>query len=151
MLCSQQIIGALKARYVAAATDAADRVYTDRLFPLTEGKLPALRIYQQQDDVTPETVHFPVLEKHELTIGVEHCAAEASGIDDVLADLLLQTKQAVFDTLPHATLGINGLVLTERGTGPLEPADGAEIQIAQRTLHLNAQYRSFANAPEVFV
>jgi hypothetical protein len=150
MRCAQQVLAALKARYIAAATAAGDRVYTDRLFPLTEEKVPALRLYVQQEDISPETVHFPVLQKHELTIGVEHCDRAVSGIDDVIAALQLETALAVFDTLPHATLGINGLQLTERGSGPLLPIEGADVQIAQRTTQLNAQYRTFANAPEAF-
>lgn len=150
MLCSQQVIDGLKTRYVAAATNAASRVYSDRLFPLTDEKVPALRLYVLQEEVTPETVHFPVLQKHDLSIAVEHCAHATSGIDSVISDLQLQTKQAVFDTLPHATLGISGLLLTERGSGPLQAAEGADVQIAQRTTQLNAQYRTFANAPEAF-
>lgn len=150
MLCSQQVVEGLKARYVAAGTAAGARVYSDRLYPLTDDKVPALRLYALQEEITPETVHFPVLQKHDLTIGVEHCAQAVSGIDATIAGLQLQTKQAVFDTLPHATLGIAGLLLTEMGSGPLQAVEGADVQIAQRTTQLSATYRTFANAPEAF-
>ena len=149
MLASQQIIEALKTR-LAGNTDAGSRVYSDRAFPLDEAKLPAIRIFELEEQITPQTVHYPVLQQHDLAIAVEHCVKDTAGVDATLAALRLQTLTALFDTAAHATLGIAGLQIQQRGVGPLQPLEGSDIQIAQRTEQLNAQYRTFSNAPEAF-
>jgi hypothetical protein len=150
MLCSQQIIDAIKTRLLSG-TDADARVYADRLWPLDEGKLPAIRLFELNEKVTPKTVHWPVLEEHELEIGVQLCANAVSGIDAVLSALKLQSLQCLFDTQQHSTLGFTNVRLTHAGTGPMQPIETAQSQIAQRTLHLSARFSAFAHQPETFV
>jgi hypothetical protein len=150
MLCSQQIIEAIKTRLLSG-TDADARVYADRLWPLDEGELPAIRLYELREQVTPETIHFPVLEKHELEVGIELCAASAAGIDAVLAALKLQVLQCLFDTQPHSTLGFTNVRCAHTGTGPMQPIETATSQLAQRTLQVTARFSAFAHQPETFV
>lgn len=150
MLCSQQILNAIKA-LILNGTDADNRVYADRLWPLDEGKLPAIRLYELREQVTPQTVHFPVLEQHDLDIGIELCAASTSGIDAVLAALKLQVLGRLFDTQPHSTLGFTNVRLTHTGTGPMQPIETATAQLAQRTLQVSARFSAFAHQPETFV
>jgi hypothetical protein len=150
MLCSQQIIEAIKTRLLSG-TDADNRVYADRLWPLTEDKLPAIRLYELRERVEPKTVHFPVLEEHELEVGVELCAKSVSGIDGVLSALKLQALQCLFDTQPHSTLGFTNVRMSHAGTGPMQPIETAASQIAQRTLQLSVRFSAFAHQPETFV
>jgi hypothetical protein len=150
MLCSQQIIEAIKT-LLLNGTDADSRVYADRLWPLDEGKLPAIRLYELRERVTPQTVHWPVLEQHELDVGIELCAASASGIDAALSALKLQVLGCLFDTQPHATLGFTNVLLMQQGTGPMQPIETATSQLAQRTVQLSARFSAFAHQPETFV
>jgi hypothetical protein len=150
MLCKQQIIEAIKALLVNG-TDADNRVYADRLWPLDEGKLPAIRLYELQDEITPQTLHWPVLEQHDLDIGIELCAIAASGIDAVLAALELQVLGRLLDTQPHSTLGFTNVRVTHAGTGPMKPIETATSQLAQRTLQVKARFSAFAHQPETFV
>jgi hypothetical protein len=152
MIAEQQIIDALKARIIAGATDAESRVYSDRLWPLTESKLPAIRLYVHEEKVTPQVVHFPALQDHDLTIGAQLCAEAVAGIDAVINALKLQVLDCLFDTIEHATLNLGGnLDMTQAGTGPLQPVESNDRQLAQRPLLLNVRYRTFSNAPEVIV
>jgi hypothetical protein len=150
MLCSQQIIEAIKTRLLnGTAADA--RVYADRLWPLDEGKLPAIRLYELRERIGAKTIHFPVLEEHDLDIGIELCANSASGIDAVLSALKLEVLQLLFDTQQHATLGFTNVRLAHLGTGPMQPIETATSQIAQRTLQVSAHFCAFAHQPETFV
>jgi hypothetical protein len=150
MLCSQQIIEAIKTRLLNG-TDADNRVYADRLWPLDEGKLPAIRLYELREQVTPQTVHWPVLEKHEMDIAIELCGSAVSGIDSVLASLKLQVLQLMFDTQAHTTLGFTNVRVMHSGTGPMQPIETATSQLAQRTVTVTAQFSAFAHQPETFV
>jgi hypothetical protein len=127
-------------------------VYSDRLWPLTDSKLPALRVFVHEEEVAPQVVHFPALQEHNVKLGVQMCAEAVSGIDAVLNALKLQIVGALFDTVEHATLNLaDYLEMTLAGTGPLQPIESADRQIAQRTLLLAVRYRTFSNAPEVIV
>jgi hypothetical protein len=150
MLCSQQIIEAIKT-LLLNGTDADNRVYADRLWPLDEGKLPAIRLYEQREQVTPQSIHWPVLEVHELDIAIELCASAANGIDATLAALKLQVLGRLFDTQPHATLGFTNVRVSHAGTGPMQPIETATSQLAQRTVQVTARFSAFAHQPETFV
>lgn len=149
MLCSQQIIEAIKLRLLNG-TDADARVYADRLWPLDEGKLPAIRIYELSESVQTVTIHWPVLESHELDVAIELCANDMTGIDATLAALKLQVLSLLFDTEAHASLGLINVRLLHSKTGPMQPIEGATSQIAQRTLQVTAYYSAFAHEPETF-
>lgn len=150
MLCEQQIIDAIKTRLLNG-TDADNRVYSDRLWPIDEGKLPALRVYAMEDKVAPQTVHYPVLEKHELDVAIELCALATSGIDATINALKAEVLARLFDTLPHATLALKNVQLVQGGTGPLQPIETATKQLAQRTLKVTAHFSAYAHQPETFV
>ena len=150
MLCSQQIIEALKTQLLNG-TDADGRVYTDRLWPLDEGKLPAIRLYELSEEIKPQTVHWPALEQHELDIAIELCASAVSGIDATLAALKLQVLGLLFDTSAHASLGLTNVSLQHTATGPMQAIETASSQLAQRTLKVTASFSAFAHQPETFV
>jgi hypothetical protein len=150
MLCSQQIIEAIKA-LLLNGTDADGNVFSDRLWPLTEGKLPAIRIYELTDAVEPQSIHWPVLEQHEMGIAIELCGKATSGIDATIAALKLQVLQRLFDTQQHTTLGFTNVRVTQRGTGPMQSIETADSQLAQRTLQVSARFSAFAHQPETFV
>lgn len=150
MLCNQQIIEAIKTRLLGI-TAAGSNVVSDRLFPLSKEVLPAIRIYEMADEIELMTVHWPQIQRHDMGITLELCAESVSGIDQTLAALQLQSLQALFDTLPHATLGFTNVEVTARGCGPMEPIESTDTQIAQRKLQLSARFSAYANAPETFV
>jgi hypothetical protein len=150
MLCSQQIIEAIKTRLLNG-TDADARVYSDRLWPLDEGKLPAIRVYELAERVDPQTVHSPIMEAHELDVAIELCALAATGIDATIATLKLQVLGCLFDTAAHASLGLTNVRAQHVGTGPLQPIESATSQIAQRTVKLTVSYSAFSDQPETFV
>lgn len=150
MHAAQQVVAAIVARLVAAGTDAGSNVFSDRLWPLDASKLPAFRVFEGGEQIAVETIHWPQLQKHDTDIVVEACATSTTGIDAVLAGLRLQAERALFDTLDHATLGL-GVTTYLRAVGPMRPLEAADKQIAAREIRVAAQYRTFANAPDVFV
>ena len=67
---NQQVLDAIKATLVAAGTDAAARVYLDRLDPVPESELPAILIEGVGEVVEVQSVSFPpiYLRQYSLTI-----------------------------------------------------------------------------------
>lgn len=149
MLAAQQIIAAIAAR-LSGNTAAGTRVYTDRLWPLTEEKLPAWRVVDLSEEVTAATVHWPVVQQHEMLVGLQACAEAVSGIDAQINALRLEALQCLFDTQGHSTLALD-VQMAQRGTGPLQPIESADRQIAQRTVQLSVSYRTRADQPETIV
>jgi hypothetical protein len=148
-LAAQTVVAAIAAR-LSTRTAAGTRVYTDRLYPITEDLLPAWRITDLSEQVEDMTVHWPPVQKHTMIVGLQACVVAASGIDATFNALRLQALQALFDTQGHSTLGID-VQMMERGTGPLEPIEAADRQIAQRTIQLSVIYRTRADNPETIV
>jgi hypothetical protein len=148
MLAAQQIIEAIKTR-ISGNTDAGTRVYADRLYPLTEELLPAWLVFPVEENLEPQSVHWPLLRQHRMSTVLQANAKAVSGYDAALSALRLQAVQALFDTSAHATLGISGVQMHERGwrTGAAERND---VQLAQGALHLEITFRTLADAPEAF-
>lgn len=148
-IVAQQVVAAIAAR-LSGNTSAGARVYTDRLWPLTDGLLPAWRVFDLSEEVETTTVHYPPVQEHQMNVALQACAEAVTGIDAQLNTLRLQALQALFDTQGHSTLGLD-VQMEQRGTGPMQPIETADRQIAQRTVQLSVRYRTRANQPETIV
>jgi hypothetical protein len=63
-------------------TTSGARVYQNRLHPFDSTSLPGLRISLAGDSVTPETIHHPHIQSHQLALVVECVAAAVADLDD---------------------------------------------------------------------
>jgi len=147
MHATQQVIAAVQARLVGN-TDAGSRVYTDRLWPMAEADLPAWKVYPLSESVEQQTVHYPSLGRHRLTLALVACAAAVAGIDAVMAALRLQAELALFATLEHATLNPLGVQMALRSAIVQLGEPGGDKQIAELALSLEIEFNTLANAPE---
>ncbi len=105
MLASQAVIERIQALLVAAGL-AADRVYTDRAFPVAT--FPALKVVHAGEDLAADPdgddITWPERRLHELQVDVLYLAHAADNLDAALAAGALQVLQALGGTVAAATL-----------------------------------------------
>jgi hypothetical protein len=80
-LAAAQVINTLAAR-LAPMPATSGRVYTSRLWPLTEADLPAWRITAEGEQV--EVAELEGVNMHSLTVSAKAYARATADIDDVL-------------------------------------------------------------------
>lgn len=144
-LASAQIVDAVVTR-LAGNTPAATRVYASRLWPLAEADLPAWRVSADAEEIDAETVHYPALLLHRLTVRCEGYVKANTDADDSMHAMAEQALTALYDTQPHATLG---LAIQSNHPARLERDVVSEGQanLGRITLDLAIQYRTAANQP----
>ena len=123
-LASAQVIDAVVTR-LSGNTPASTRVYASRLWPLAEADLPAWRV----------------------SAGDEKANADA---DDAMHAMAEQALTALYDTQPHATLGLsvqsNHPARIER-----DVVSEGQANLGRITVELSIKYRTAANQPGTLI
>lgn len=138
----KQIRGALVTKLTGLTTTGA-RVYANRLQPLTDTELPALRIYLDDEQSEVGTVHSPYLQERALNCSVEGCAKAASGLDDTL-DLI--SKEVEIALSSGITIGSRTLPVFYAGMRyDDEPLDKP---VGIKRMQFSIPYTAMSNAPD---
>lgn len=140
-LAAAQVIDALATR-LAAVGLSAGRVYTDRLWPLTESELPAWRVTAAAESIAPST--DGLLERHDLTVMASGYVKAASAIDDSMHALAAAGLLAVHGT-QAATFSVNTTGIDRQVVG-----DG-EASMGQITLQMLATFYTNRSDPETLI
>lgn len=140
-LAAAQVVDALAARLVGN-TSAGSRVYTSRLWPLTEAELPAWRVVAAQETTEPldlQTQHY----QHLLTVDVRAYARATADLDDTLHALAAAALSALFAAPPPYGLVLQGIDrrMTEEG----------EAALGELTLRVQADYQTVLADPETIL
>ena len=143
----QQILDAMKAALVAAATAAGARVYVDRPDELTPALLPAIVITAGQERVEALNMGYPVTHQRVMQID---CRAVAMGTGAAYAARTLagQIESALFASESAAYLG--GLIKTPIeliGTDPQIDGQGSQLIAEVRQLW-QLTYFTVSGAPD---
>lgn len=149
MIAAQQVVEAVKA-VLTGATDAGTRVYSDRLWPLDEDKLPAWRVFVEDEEITAATIHWPQLRDHALTLVVQGSVQAVSGADAALQALRAQGCTALLAAAGPVVLGLPVSILEER-SATLSMSEGHDRQLAQIDMRMRICFQTYANAPESLV
>jgi hypothetical protein len=131
---------------VTGLTTSSDRVYASRVHPLPGDKLPALRVFVDEESIARETIHDPAMLSRLVTIRIDCVASLASGLDDELDQMALEVEDAIS---ADSTLGgiLNGGLIPS-GIEVDRSAD-SEAPIGRLTLSYEAQYEVMNNAADV--
>lgn len=147
MHATEQVLQALQALLVAGPTGVGPRVYADRNFPIAE--FPAIRILDTVDEtIDPETVHWPRLEQHTLSVPIELHARVPADLRAALTVLRTQVETVLF-AAPELAVGVGGDIAFARARRATYDLDTqAELKQGTCTLQVEITYRTFAHAPE---
>ena len=131
-------------------TPAGERVYASRSWPLSETKLPAWRVIRQQEEVRPESAHYPAVQSHALIVDLQGNCRDVNDLDEQLDEMASTALSAVFATQSTATLGDRNvtvqLVRIDR-----ELADEGEATFGRVTVSLQVQFFTRSDDPETII
>ena len=139
-LAAAQVLDALAARLVPMVATAG-RVYTSRMWPLTEASLPAWRLVAA--DELLERVDLAGLHRHSLELEATAYARATADLDDALHALAASGLPLLFaDPVPYdlTALSISRNVTTE-----------GEASMGAITLRLMATFYAHPATPETIV
>lgn len=140
-LCAAQVIDALAAR-LAGVSLSAGRVYTSRLWPITEAELPAWRLTAQDEAVTRAYIS-PGVNEHRLSIEAQGIVRATADADDRMHDLAEAGLAALF-----ASPSIYNLQLDSIGR---DVSTDGESSVATVTLLVSATFAADQSAPGTFI
>lgn len=149
MLCADQVIAALKARLVAAATPAGANVFSERDYALPETTQFAWIVHPLDETLDVLTVHWPQLREHRLVVGLKGCVNVTGESSAALSAMRLAAEQALFDTEAHATLDALGVPIVLKRVVS-EPGERLDTRKAELLMQIEAAFKTLANAPETF-
>ena len=132
---------------VAALTglpSTGSRVFANRLRPLLESELPALRIYADEETSNQLTVHFPHMQSRDLSVTIEAVAKHSSGLDDVL-DQMSNEVEAAF----AGGIVVGGVKLDPVYIGMSFDDEQSDKPIGVKRMRFAIQYQAMNNAPDI--
>lgn len=140
-----QIVEALVTALTGLATTGA-HVYANRLHPLAESTLPAMRLSLDQESVEGYTLHpNPILDRR-LTVVVEACVLA----DDGSADATVEQIQKEVEIALAAGISPGGHHLDVLYTGSNYDDEAGGLDAAVRRMEFRIDFSTPANAPDTF-
>lgn len=140
-LAAAQIIDAVAARLVPLAATGG-RVFTDRLWPLEQGELPAWRVTAQTETVEQAQIGDDT-NLHQLDIEAEAVARATSAIDDTLHNLAFGGMLLLFAPPVPNYLQLTSIERSVTGAG--------EAAVGRIAMTMRATYYVRQSAPETIV
>lgn len=141
----KQIRAAVVSDLTGLATTAS-RVYANRLHPLTDAELPALRLYLDEEQAERITVHSPAILARTLTLVVEACAKAASGLDNTLDQISKEVETALSNGFTVA-----GRTLECTYSGMTFQDEIGDKPIGVKRMTFSIPFESAANAPDTLI
>lgn len=137
-----QIRNAFASKLAGLASTGA-RVYPNQLYALDPARLPALRIYADQESVQTDTVNRPPVQTRRLQVVVECCAKASADLDDACDQMQLEVEQALYTGI---TVGSRTLYPELIG-GAYDDAIGL-TPVCVKRMSFVLDYYTLANAPD---
>lgn len=144
-LAAAQVVDAVQALLVPVALTGG-RVYTSRLWPLTEADLPAGVVFAADEQIEAGSL-FNV-EQHTLEIEAKGFVRETADLDDAMNDLAAAWLTALFAVAPPFNLMVTRI---ERDSAAVGSTSGGEASCGAITLHLQAIFETESGAPETIL
>ena len=139
----KQIRDAVKTALTGLSTTGS-RVFANRLQPLQDANLPALRIFADEERAEAMTIHAPQMLGRELTLVVEACAKATTALDDTLDQISKEVETALAAGI---TLGGQNLQITY--TGMSFDDEQLDKPIGVKRMSFTTPYTAMSNAPDV--
>ena len=140
-LAAAQVVDAVQA-LLAPVSLTGGRVYTSRLWPLSEGELPAGRVYAADEEIESQDIHGH-LQQHTLSIEAKGYARATDDLDDRLNEIAAAWLTALFAGTPPNYLRSTGIDRDVTNEG--------EAAVGVVTLRLQAQFFTQPSAPETIL
>lgn len=148
-LASAQVIDAVVTR-LSGNTPASTRVYPSRLWPLAEADLPAWRVSAGDEEIEPETVHYPAILLHRLPVRCEGYVKANADADDAMHLMAEQALAALYGSQANTALGLN-VQSNHPARIERDVVSEGQANLGRITVELAIKYRTAANAPGTII
>lgn len=149
-LASAQIIDAVVTR-LSGNTAASTRVYAGRVHPLTVAELPAWRVFADEESIVQQTVHYPAVLEHALSVQCDGYVQANASLDDAMHDLAEDALIALYDSQAHLSLGFSNLSVNAPQRIEREVVNEGQANLGRIGLSLLVRYRTAINDPATII
>lgn len=125
-------------------TTTGARCYPSRIYDLADANLPGLRVYLDEESVTPDTIHAPVVQARRAVLVVECCAKANSALDATC-----DTMSKEVETALAAGLGVAGKNIPVTLTASRFEREPGSTTVAVKRLLFDIEFFTLANAPDL--
>lgn len=143
----QQILDAVQANLLGAATAAGSHVYLDRVDELMPLDLPAIHIEGLGEDATPDSLSFPTVYTRIYRFTVACVCGQASGAAKAARNMAKQVEAAILASTTTATAGGLAQMLSITGSTEAKDGNGATSFFEVRQTW-QAQYMTLGGSPD---
>lgn len=140
-----QIVSAVVTALTGLTTSGA-RVFANRRYAMDTAQLPGLRISADQDSVTPETVHTPHVQQHQLDLVVECCAQANASLDTTCNQMQKEVEIAL-----ASGISVGGKTLFPVLTGSRYDDEPANTPAGVKRVEFAIEYFTLNNAPDALI
>lgn len=149
-----QVLDAVKAALLAAATAAGQRVYLDRTDDLPTSDLAAIDIVGGEEvgeeSIEYLTMHWPPVQQRSFTFAITSVTRGATGSARAARNLAKQVESTLLGSATAITAGAVAIGMLLAESGERKDASG-ELPLAAVRQVWQAQYQTMAGAPDVAV
>lgn len=128
-------------------TTTGSNIYSTRLYPLLNPKLPALLIYTQSESVSEQSFSKNRVQSRSLEVMVEGYVRALADFDDLIDTLSSEVETAILDDPTLGGLAIN----TELTSVVMNFSGEAEQPVGTVGLTFTVQYRTETGQPETAI
>lgn len=127
-------------------TTTASRVYVNRLYPIPESGLPALRISLDNESVEALSIHQPLMLAREAILSVECCAAAGDTVDDSCDQISKEVEIAL-----SAGITVSGKTLNPLLTASAYTDEPGGLDAAVKRLDFRITFETLNTAPDALI
>jgi len=138
----KQIRGAIVTA-LTGLTTSGSRVYANRLYPLSDTDVPALRIYLDEEEASAQTIHLPMTLERTVRLVVECVAKATSALDDTV-DLMSKEVEIAL----AAGVTVSGVLLVPVYSGSEFDDEISDKPVAAKRLRFDLTFYTLSNAPD---
>lgn len=139
----------IRAAAVTALTGLAStaaRVYANRLYPIPEASLPALRVSLDDETVEVGSIHAPAVLERRVTLVVECCAIDLDDLDDTCDQMQKEVEVAL-----SAGITVAGRTLIPYLSASRFDDEPASLDAGVKRLEFLLTCHTLSNAPDTLI
>lgn len=128
---------------LTALATTASRVYANRQHPLADANLPGLRVFLNDENVDPITVHAPVIYERTVQLVVECCAKDNATLDAICDQMQLEVETALASGLTVGGKRLDVLLAASR-----YDFEAASTSVGVKRIFFNIGFNTLATTPD---
>lgn len=137
------LIRAAAVTALTGLTTTTTHVYANRQHPLADANLPGLRVFLNDENVEPVTVHAPAVYERTVQLVVECCAKDNATLDASCDQMQLEVETAL-----ASGLTVDGAHLDVVLAASRYDFEAAATPVGVKRVFFNIEFHTLATTPD---